>query len=143
MELGETIEASARREVCVGCACRPACLPAWVGEEGTARNSGSVVNIQLTPPGPPSPPCLPALLGLLGPHHMPASLPAFPALPPSRPRPRPPAPAPPRLQLLEEAQVRATAMEHCGLLRFVFDDKEQPWEVHGGWAQRGWQRRAG
>lgn len=34
-------------------------------------------------------------------------------------------------QLLEEAGISATAMQHCGLLHFHFDDKPQPWEVHG------------
>lgn len=37
----------------------------------------------------------------------------------------------PALQLHEEAGVTATAMQHCGLLHFHFDDKPQPWEVHG------------
>lgn len=34
-------------------------------------------------------------------------------------------------QLLEEACVRATDIQHCGLLNFVFDDRPEPWEVHG------------
>lgn len=34
-------------------------------------------------------------------------------------------------QLLEEAGITATAMQHCGMLHFHFDDKPQPWEVHG------------
>ncbi|KAL4447711.1 hypothetical protein ABPG75_004930 [Micractinium tetrahymenae] len=35
-----------------------------------------------------------------------------------------------RRELLEEAHVTATAMEHVGVLHFVFDDKPVPWEVH-------------
>ena len=42
-----------------------------------------------------------------------------------------PLPACPPLQLLEEAGIVATAMQHCGLLHFIFDDRPQPWEVHG------------
>jgi len=34
-------------------------------------------------------------------------------------------------QLLEEAGISADAMAHRGVLTFVFDDKPQPWEVHG------------
>ncbi|EFN54560.1 hypothetical protein CHLNCDRAFT_24587 [Chlorella variabilis] len=33
-------------------------------------------------------------------------------------------------ELLEEAGITATCMQHCGLLTFVFDDNPQPWEVH-------------
>lgn len=35
-----------------------------------------------------------------------------------------------RRELLEEAHIEADAMEHAGVLHFVFDDKPLPWEVH-------------
>lgn len=78
MEQGETIEASAKREV-----------RRLLRAGGAARQRRS--------PAPCSPPR------------------AAPALP----------------QLLEEAGITATCMQHCGLLTFVFDDNPQPWEVHG------------
>lgn len=34
-----------------------------------------------------------------------------------------------RRELLEEAGLTATALEHTGVLNFVFDDKPQPWKV--------------
>lgn len=36
-----------------------------------------------------------------------------------------------RRELQEEAGITATAMHHCGRLTFVFDDRPQPWAVHG------------
>ncbi len=35
------------------------------------------------------------------------------------------------VQLYEEAGITADALNHTGTLTFVFDDQEEPWEVHG------------
>jgi len=37
-----------------------------------------------------------------------------------------------RRELTEEAGLIAKDLSQRGLLRFNFDDKPQPWEVHGG-----------
>ncbi len=35
------------------------------------------------------------------------------------------------LQIQEEAGITAVDMKHRGILTFIFDDQEVPWEVHG------------